>query len=80
MMIDLMSDDDQYVFMAGIVEGLAYARFRSDNKSTDGMACIYDWFYGDVRSSLTILDAFAAFPDRMPGAIIGALTKRECGE
>ena len=71
-------------YVAGIVEGLAYARYRKDNVagSTDasGMSCIYDWYYGDDSVILTVQDAFKRYPDHFPSNIIAVMIKRKCGE
>ncbi|MEO1193319.1 MAG: hypothetical protein AAFY02_16270 [Pseudomonadota bacterium] len=83
--LERMSFEDRFVFMAGIIEGLAYARYKSDGNQTDGMGCIYDWFYGQddtserAKASFQIEEAFARYPDHTPGAVVGALVTMRCG-
>lgn len=75
-----MEPQEQYTYVAGIIEGLAYARFVFDgNQEQPGMACIYNWFYEEDGTYEKILAAFASFPDHLPGAVTGALVKRRCG-
>ena len=74
-----MSEGDRYPFIAGIVEGLAYARYKKDGDSTDGMKCIYDWFYETKSRPQEILDTFKRFTDYTAGAVIAAMAEKECG-
>lgn len=67
-------------YVAGVVEGLAYARFSRDGKKTEGMKCIYDWFYEKPETLKLIYAAFGQYPGYTPGAIIGALAKKSCGD
>lgn len=73
-----LSPDERVIYLAGIAEGLAYARYQRDNTATDGMACIYRWFYaeGTVQK---IESAFGHFPDHTPGAVMMAMAEKECG-
>lgn len=75
-----MDPEQRYTFVAGIIEGLAYARFESDGNQTDGMGCIYDWFYEDEGNLNRIYQSFEHFSDHLPGAVVAALVKRDCGE
>jgi hypothetical protein len=82
-----MTPEDRYTYMAGIVEGLAYARYRNDNrnvsgdnKSAAGMACVYDWFYKNEANRERIIQAFRKFGSHYPGAIMSALIRKDCGE
>lgn len=36
-----MNVEQRAAYLAGMVEGLAYSRYRADGKKTEGMACIY---------------------------------------
>ncbi|SMD14995.1 hypothetical protein SAMN05880593_12712 [Rhizobium sp. RU36D] len=74
-----MSPDEQVLYISGVVEGLAYARYANDNKATDGMKCIYDWFYQKDGTLLKIQSAFDNFKDYLPGAVIAAMVAKECG-
>jgi len=80
-----MNSQQKYAYLAGIVEGLAYARFIKDNKREDGMKCIYEWFYGagaddSVRTTTKAYEAFEKYPDYPPGVIVWTLLKKQCGE
>ncbi len=75
-----MEQSDRFPFVAGIVEGLAYARYVSDGQQTEGMGCIYDWFYETEGRIMQVYEAFEAFPDHLPGTVVAALVKRDCGE
>ena len=75
-----MEQSDRFPFVAGIIEGLAYARFVSDDRQTEGMGCIYDWFYDTDGRIMLIYEAFEAFPDHLPGAVVAALLEGDCGE
>ncbi len=77
--IEKMGRSDRYSFVAGVVEGLAYARFVADGKKTEGMACIYKWFYRDKTAWPQILQTFIKFKTHTPGAVLGALIKKKCG-
>lgn len=65
-------------YLAGIAEGLAYARYVKDGNTTDGMGCINKWFYepGTMRE---IFSTFNRFPDHSPGAVMAAMTQKACG-
>ena len=75
-----MSEEERFTFVAGIVEGLAYARYVSDGNQPEGMACIYDWFYEDSGNIDRLYQAFEAFPEHFPGAVVAAVLNRDCGE
>lgn len=74
-----MEGGDRYTYVAGIVEGLAHARFVKDNKDTKGRACIYGWFYEDKETLPKIYAAFGKYPGALPGAVVGALAFAKCG-
>ena len=75
-----MSSEERTAYLAGVIEGLAIARYHKDGKKKDGMGCIYDYFYKDKQNLRVIHDAFDKFPTYPPGSIIDVLTKRKCGE
>lgn len=78
--MDRMSSEQLSGYLAGIVEGLAYSRYQRDGQKTDGISCIYRWYYegGDDRL-LEIYATFARFPDHLPGAVMAAMTQKACG-
>ncbi len=78
-LLEKMPAADRFTFVAGVVEGLAYARYLADGKQADGQACIYRWFYETPGVTQKIYAAFERYPDYMPGPIIAALTRQKCG-
>lgn len=77
--MEKMSAGDRYLYIAGIVEGLAHARFVKDNKETKGRSCIVQWFYDDKATIQKIYEAFERYPGTLPGAVVGALAATKCG-
>ena len=72
-------------FIGGIVEGLAYARFRKDTieageRVVTGSDCIRDWFHGNNEIILTITSTFKEYSDYTPWVVVAAMVKQECGE
>ncbi|MEO0384565.1 MAG: hypothetical protein AAF234_13540 [Pseudomonadota bacterium] len=81
-----MQADERFLFVTGILEGLAYARLEKDTEAAgqrdnSGMNCIYDWFYqSDGRTFQLIQAAFDRYPEHFPNTIVAVLINRECGE
>jgi len=80
-----MPPNEFAVYIAGIVEGLAYARFRKDSaaagqKDEAGMTCIRRWYFDDPQIALTIGNAFRKYGEHYPWVVVAALVKQECGE
>jgi hypothetical protein len=86
LILEKMQPEERFAYINGIVEGMAYARFRKDtiatgSKDEAGMKCIYGWYYtGDGKTHARIEAAFRKFSDHMPSVIIGTMVKKECGE
>lgn len=78
--MEKMEAEQRAPYVAGVIEGLAYARYERDGKKTEGMKCIYDWFYEKPNTLNLIYVAFGDYPEFTPGAIIGALTRKHCGD
>ncbi|KFL29545.1 hypothetical protein JP75_20460 [Devosia riboflavina] len=72
-----MEAEDRFPFVTGIVEGLAYERYQRDGKATAGMKCIYEWGF-NAENVVKIYDAFKAFPDYTPAAVVSAMAEKEC--
>lgn len=85
-LLDEMPVRERTSYVMGVVEGLAYARFRKDTLSSGekderGMKCIYDWFYRDSMAALDKIEAaFAQYRQHTPALVITALVRKECGE
>lgn len=81
-----MPTRERAAYVMGIVEGLAYARFRKDTeaagaKTVTGMRCIYDWLYKDTKAGFDRIEAaFSKFPDHFPSTLLATMLKKECGE
>lgn len=76
--MERMEPEKQFAYIAGVVEGLAYARYVSDGQTTDGMQCINDWFYRQDGALAQVHDAFAALPEYPPGAVLAVLLEQVC--
>lgn len=74
-----MEPEHRFPYVTGIVEGLAYARYQRDGKEVVGMKCIYDWGM-KAETVQKIYDAFNAFPEYTPGAVVAAMAEKECGK
>lgn len=74
-----MGAEERYSYLAGIIEGLAYARYKQEGSTTPGMACIYKWFYETEGTLRQIHSAFEHFADYTPGAVIAAMVEKDCG-
>lgn len=77
---------ERATYIMGIVEGLAYARFRKDTgetgaKDSTGSKCIYDWFYTDANATLLRIEAtFGKYTEHFPSTLLATMIKKECGE
>ena len=80
--MDKMSSDQRFSFIAGIVEGLATSRYVADGKKIQGMKCIFEWFFGkgdgDVTTVETIYAAFKRYPDYPPGTVVDVMARKAC--
>lgn len=84
--LEKMQATELSAHISGIVEGLAYARFRKDtiaagSRDERGMQCIRDWYYtGTGTTSASIWATFKKYPDQGAANIIALMVKQECGE
>jgi hypothetical protein len=67
-------------FIAGVVEGVAFARYMRDGKKVESLNCVYDWFMDKPETLNVIYAAFGRYPDFTPGAIVWELAKKSCGD
>jgi hypothetical protein len=74
-----MSDQQQYIYISGVVAGLGTARYVKDGNDT-GSACISRWFFDTEGVKEKIYAAFTRFGDKSPSAILYALITKECGK
>lgn len=75
-----MDGGDRYLFTAGIVEGLAHARYIKDQRDPAGRSCIWRWFYEDKTTMDTINEGYRRYPQLLAGQVVGALAAQECGD
>ena len=83
--LDNMPTNEFVSYVSGIVEGLAYARFRKDTAAAgqndeDGMKCIRDWYHGNSEIILQIEESFRKYGTYPPWVVLAVMIKRECGE
>jgi len=77
---------ERTMYIMGVVDGLAYARFRKDTlakgaRDEAGMNCILGWFSDDSLSRLLEIErTLAAYADEYPITVLASMVKRECGE
>lgn len=77
--MEKMNEAERFQYLAGVIEGLAYSRFVKDGKKTEGMGCIYQWFYEKKETVKKIESAFRHFQNHLPGAVVAAMVEKECG-
>ena len=73
-----MNADERFLYISGVIDGTAYARFLRDGKQEAGMKCINDWFYRDKTAMQRIYAAFDRYPDYPPSAIVAVLANSQC--
>lgn len=77
--MEKMGLEERAAYLAGVIEGLAYARYAKDGRQTDGMGCIYDWYCRTDGALRKIYAALDRFSDYTPGAVLAAMIEKECG-
>ncbi|MEM1385640.1 MAG: hypothetical protein AAGG06_18625 [Pseudomonadota bacterium] len=77
--LDKMDAEERFTYLAGLMEGLAYARYLADGKASEGQNCLYAWFYETRSNRRKIEEVFRRYPDHRAAPIVLALTKRDCG-
>lgn len=79
--LNKMTPEQGSSYLAGIVEGLAQARWQRDRPDETGFKCIYDWYYSDTETIHNrVTQWFGRHPDKAAGALMYVLVKQECGE
>ena len=76
-----MSTPESTSYIAGVVEGLAFARWIQDKPDKTGMSCIYDWYYGPDKEARfnRVRTWLERHPDKGVGPLMYVLIKKECG-
>ncbi|MEM8541608.1 MAG: hypothetical protein AAGF25_11705 [Pseudomonadota bacterium] len=76
-----MPTKQRFAFVNGVLQGLAYARFRKDRPDEKGMTCIQQWLFSKKSDRWkTVEDAFNKYQDKPPAVLLHLLAKKECGE
>ena len=79
--LNKMDAKEQHAFLAGLVEGLGYARFLRDKPDSTGSQCIYDWYFKDRETNKPKIAAwFERHLDKPASTLLYVLIKKECGE
>lgn len=83
--VEKLSADEFFLYVSGMIEGLAYARFLKDSaaageKSQDGMVCMQDWYLKTPANIVKADATFRKYADYPPAVVIAAMIKKECGE
>ncbi len=75
-----MSDKERGAYVAGLVEGLAQARWIKDKPDKTGMKCIYDWHFQPTTRKVNRLETLMdKYPNTQMSGIIFVLAKKACG-
>jgi hypothetical protein len=76
-----MTAQERSSYFAGVVEGLAQARWVADKPNTDGMQCIQNWYYGGGESNLRKIHTFfERHAEKPAAALLYVMIKQECGD
>jgi hypothetical protein len=77
-----LSAEEQTHYVAGVVEGLAFARWIADDRDATGMNCIWSWYLGsDTQARFNQqMTMFDRHPDQQVSTLMYALIREECGE
>ena len=78
--LNKMNSDQRTSYVAGVVGGLAQARWIKDKPDSAGMKCINDWFYNGQRKKWDQIRVwFSRHPKKPANALLYVLIKKECG-
>ena len=76
-----MPAKQRFAFVNGVMQGLAYARFRKDRPNEVGMTCIQQWLFSEKSDRWkTVEAAFNKYRDKPPAVLLHLLAKKECGD
>lgn len=78
--VNQMTAKERSTYLAGIVDGLAQARFVKDKPDQTGVKCIYNWYYqGGEKNESRITQWFTKHHEKPANALLYVLIKKECG-
>ena len=76
-----MGAKERGVYLAGLVDGMAQARWVRDKPNQSGVRCLNDWFYkGGDKVQSRIEQWFKRHSEKPSNALLYVLVKKECGE
>lgn len=76
-----MNSDERGSYFAGVVEGLATARWLRDRPDAEGSNCVFNWYYEGGEETRRRIHAWLnRHPDKPVGPLFHVLIKRKCGE
>ena len=78
--MERMNANERFLYISGVIDGTAHARFLRDGKQEAGMKCIIDWFYQDKTAMERIYAAFANYPNYPPAPIVAVIANKQCGD
>ena len=79
--LNKMSSEEQYSYIAGMVGGFAHSRFLRDKPDQSGMNCIFDWYYGSGAKKWPLIETwFSRHLEKQVEPLLYVLIKKECGE
>lgn len=79
--LNKMDSDQRYFFLAGLIEGMGYARFLREKPETTGSKCIYNWYFeGGEANKRKIKTWFERHLDKPASTLLYVLVKKDCGE
>lgn len=84
--MEKMKPSERFIYVSGVVEGLAYGRFLRDTekagqKQQAGMDCIFAWFFENGAEPMDQIEAsFQKYESHFPSVVLTALISRKCGE
>lgn len=77
--LEKMPAEERFTYLAGLIEGLAHARFIMSGNDQTVKRCIFDWYYKTPQNRRKIEAAFKRYPEHGAAPIVLALTKPVCG-
>ena len=78
--VNKMTAEERNAYFAGVVAGLAQAKWLVDKPNVKGLECINDWYYeGGAKVHKTIDAWLRRHPDKAAGGLLYILIKKECG-
>ena len=79
--LNKMNFDERHGYLAGVIEGLAQARWVADKPDDAGYNCIYDWYYKGGKEREELVNTWLnRHPDKSASGLIYVLVKKECGD